>query len=378
MTSSQEPPLTRRELRERERLQEQPAPSETPDAPATSFPPQQQQAPQPAPPAQAPQHPAPPVVHPVPAAPFSTGPAYPAPNQAGAYGQQAPAFGGAVAAPTPDQSQYAPRAPQPAAPPAPPAYDPRGGEAATPERTLTRRELRAMLDSSQLGDLDIDFDDVDDPAPVAPPASASGYPAHPAAAPPMPVAPQAPSQPYVPVQQQAHAPQPTTAPEAAYAEAKPVGHWTSQLNAPVDRVEPFDQMLSRGGVSHGVPTTTNALILPTLPDHGQMGNSLASGGEIIATGSIDLPRSYGATGLHPSQIDSSDVDRLFDHVEDVGTGVAPVAATRAISTQGAARAMMAAPKKEGMNVPLVLAVTAGVLALGVVATLVIGALAGLF
>ena len=379
MTSSQEPPLTRRELRERERLQEQPVPSETPDAPATSFPPQQQ-APQPVPPAPAPpQHPAPPTVHPVPAAaPISTAPSYAAPNPAGAYGQQAPAFGGAVAAPTPDQGQFAPRAPQPGGQPAPPAYDPRGAEATTPERTLTRRELRAMLDASQLGELDVDFDDVDDPAPGASPAPASGYPAYPTARAPMPGRPPAPAPQQVPVQQQAHAPQPTTAPEAAYAEAKPVGHWTSQLNAPVDRVEPFDQMLSRGGVSHGVPTTTNALILPTLPDHGQMGNSLASGGEIIATGSIDLPRSYGATGLHPSQIDSSDVDRLFDHVEDVGTGVAPVAATRAISTQGAARAMMAAPKKEGMNIPLVLAVTAGVLALGVVATLVIGAMAGLF
>jgi hypothetical protein len=162
------------------------------------------------------------------------------------------------------------------------------------------------------------------------------------------------------------------------AAPKPVGHWTDQLNMPVDRPEPFDQLLSRGGVSHGVPTTTNALILPTLPDTGPMGNPLAKSGEVIVTGSIDLPRSFGATGVHPSQIDSSDVDRLFDQVED-GAGVgAPVAATRAISTQNAARAMMAPPKKEGMNVPLVLAVTAGVLALGVVATLVIGAVAGLF
>ena len=84
--------------------------------------------------------------------------------------------------------------------------------------------------------------------------------------------------------------------------------------------------------------------------------------------------------MHPSQIDSSDVDRIFDsNVEDVaGPGVAPVAATRAISTQGPSKAMMAPPSKEGMNVPLVLAVTAGVLALGVVATLVVGAVAGLF
>ncbi|MRX44898.1 hypothetical protein [Agromyces kandeliae] len=160
---------------------------------------------------------------------------------------------------------------------------------------------------------------------------------------------------------------------------KPVGHWTSQLNLPDDHSEPYDQLLSRGGSPRGVPTTTNALILPSLPDQGSLGQQLAPSGEIIVTGSIDLPRSYGATGVHPSQVDSSDIDRLFDSVEDLaGPGVAPVAATRAISTQQPSRAMMAPPSKEGMNVPLVLAVTAGVLALGVVATLVVGAMAGLF
>ncbi|HEU4756616.1 MAG TPA: hypothetical protein VFS72_08145, partial [Agromyces sp.] len=161
---------------------------------------------------------------------------------------------------------------------------------------------------------------------------------------------------------------------------KPVGHWTSQLNLPEEPAEPFDQLLSRGGGVRGIPPTTNALILPSLPDQGALGTPLAPSGEIIVTGSIDLPRSYGSTGVHPSQIDSSDVDRIFDsNVEDVaGPGVAPVAATRAISTQGPSKAMMAPPSKEGMNVPLVLAVTAGVLALGVVATLVVGAVAGLF
>ena len=99
----------------------------------------------------------------------------------------------------------------------------------------------------------------------------------------------------------------------------------------------------------------------------------------MVTVSIDLPRSYGSTGVHPSQIDSTDIDRLFEQVEDsTGTGVAPVAATSAISTQGGTRTMLAPPTKEGMNVPLVLAVTAGILALGVVGTLVIGALTGLF
>ena len=357
MTSSQEPPLTRREARERERLlQEQQAqagsdaasaPTPAPAAPAS-------------PPAASPPAPATPV-QPAPT------PAYPAPRPAGGSDDRPSPFG--VSLPQPAPQSW----PQPPAP------------STTPERTLTRRELRAMLE----GQSD-EFDDLDvDPEPMRPgPAaalSASGFPS------PAPASPADPrtadpagttSVPFPPQPAPTRLPTPHQVAESAIADEpaaapKPVGHWTAQLNAPAERAEPFDQLLSRGGVSHGVPTTTNALIMPNLPDHGPMGSGMKSG-EVIVTGSIDLPRSYGATGVHPSQIDSSDVDRLFDQVED-GAGVgAPVSATRAVSTQSASRAMMAPPKKEGMNVPLVLAVTAGVLALGVVATLVIGAVAGLF
>ncbi|MFB6609126.1 hypothetical protein ACFCVO_02295 [Agromyces sp. NPDC056379] len=384
-------------MRERERLLEQQEPSATPDAAGQTlpvpdtFPPVAPQPPvQPAPvqsmPAPAapvhsmPAQPVPAQSVPAPALPVSAAsPAYAAPRPAGGFGEPGVAFPAAPPITTPQQSPFAPRpvipAPAPAAPapvqsPADAASYPRAAaaqpqsaperdssEATTPERTLTRRELRAMLDGNQLDEFDFEDDEIDGPAPQSQqptPAAASfpvaGGPVHP------------------------------VRPDGDIASPSPaVGHWTSQLNAPVESAEPFDQLLSRGGVSHGVPTTTNALILPTLPDHGSLGGTpLAASGEIIATGSIDLPRSYGATGVHPSRIDSSDVDRLFDQIEEAGTGAAPVAATRAISTQGAARAMIAPPKKEGMNVPLVLAVTAGVLALGVVATLVIGAVAGLF
>ncbi|MFD4420001.1 hypothetical protein ACFWN7_00660 [Agromyces sp. NPDC058484] len=333
MTSSQEPPLTRRELRERERLREQQAATSTPDAAATT--------PAPAAPSRQPAStpPAAAVTTPAPANPFAP------------------------------RSQPEPQAPAPGR--YPDAVEP---EPPTPERTLTRRELRAILDANSADFFDLESEDesvepTSRPAAAAAAVPAAPFPSHQAAHVPAPAPTRAPT-PHQ-ISESAIADEPVAAP-------KPVGHWTDQLNAPVDRAEPFDQLLSRGAVSHGVPTTTNALILPTLPDHGPLGDSIASSGEVIITGSVDLPRSYGATGVHPSQIDSSDVDRLFDQVED-GAGIgAPVAATRAISTQGAARAMMAPPKKEGMNVPLVLAVTAGVLALGVVAALVIGAVAGLF
>ncbi len=340
MTSSQDPPLTRREARERERLlREQQGASATPDAAARTG----SNPPQPAPPARPVDEPAP-VIQPPPYAarqpePISSFPSTPVRGDASG----------------PRQHTIVP----------PMSFDRGAGRGAdanddAPERTLTRRELRAMLDANAV---ELDDIDADDEAVAAEDTAAdSGRSPQPlgvrAAAP--------------------HQVSDAAIADEAIAAPKPVGHWTAQLNTPVDGAEPFDQLLSRGGVSHGVPTTTNALILPTLPDHGPMGDSFAKSGEVIVTGSVDLPRSYGATGFHPSQIDSSEVDRLFDQVEDGAAVGAPVSATRAISTQSAARAMMAPPKKEGMNAPLVLAVTAGVLALGVVATLVIGAVAGLF
>ncbi|MFF2273989.1 hypothetical protein ACFVTX_17065 [Agromyces sp. NPDC058136] len=415
MTSSNEPQLTRRELRELERLREQQAGTATPDAGAPAYAaPAAPVAPAPAPvaPQPQPQYSQPVAVpqsapqrmpvHPGQfSAPVSAAPpvaAAPAPAPAPSFAPQQPSGGFAPPAPAvPVQPQPpfgarpaappapVPAAPQPAAPQA--AAGPQASAGSAPERTLTRRELRAMLDGVQLDDFDDELDELDSsplpaPAPTAAPSPTFGGVSAPAAQPHQ----QMPQRP-------GPAPVQPTAPFAAAGvtdsgslnlpgvSAGTPGHWTSQLNVPdvEDRAEPFDQMLSRGGVSHGVPTTTNALILPSLPDQGSFANQLAQPGEVLATGSIDLPRSYGATGVHPSHVDSSEVDRLFEHqVEDVGTGVAPVAATRAISTQGASRTMIAPPKKEGMNVPLVLAVTAGVLALGVVGTLVIGAMTGLF
>lgn len=368
MTSSQEPPLTRREMRERERLLEQQSDQPTPDSdgrPSPTPEPTSFTPPAPANPPAAPVAPSNPAVR----GP-ATSPTFAPPRPGGGFAvPQGSPFGGQAVPPTPQPDPFSPRPVAPSADPTPEAPI----SATTPERTLTRRELRAMLDVGQLDEFD---DEVE--------ASAAGAPASPAARPAPAPAPAMPAAPISSAPVSASQPQATPADVPGVKRASDptpatnAGHWTSQLNVPIDEPEPFDQLLSRGALSHGVPTTTNALILPSLPDQGPLGNQITTAGEIIATGSIDLPRSYGATGVHPSQIDSSDVDRLFDHVEDVGTGVAPVAATRAISTQGAARAMIAPPKKEGMNVPLVLAVTAGVLALGVVATLVIGAVAGLF
>ena len=71
-------------------------------------------------------------------------------------------------------------------------------------------------------------------------------------------------------------------------------------------------------------------------------------------------------------IDSSDLDRLLDSEENEfnTSEVAPIRASRAISTHTSTRGVIAPPKKRGGRLPVVLMVTAGVLAVGVIGLLV--------
>ncbi|HSP53090.1 MAG TPA: hypothetical protein VLO00_09370 [Cryobacterium sp.] len=160
----------------------------------------------------------------------------------------------------------------------------------------------------------------------------------------------------------------------------PVGHWSLARDEVDDHVpgvtqlEPFDQLVARGIGAGGIPTTTNALILPSIPHQGSTSGPLASTGEIMVTGSIDLPRSLGSTGALPNVFDSSDMDQMLDQLDEGGhhSGVAPVSASRAVSTHASTRGVMAPPAKRGLTVPAVLTVTAGVLAFGVLALIVAG------
>jgi hypothetical protein len=146
----------------------------------------------------------------------------------------------------------------------------------------------------------------------------------------------------------------------------PTGHWSTAAELE-DGAEP----ITTRNVTHSTAaTTTNALILPSLPQADATG-PLTSTGEILVTGSIDLPRSIGATGAH-DRIDSSDIDRLLDGEENEfnTSEVAPVRASRAISTHTSTRGVIAPPKKRGNTLPVVLMVTAGVLAIGVIGLLI--------
>ncbi|WP_223690378.1 hypothetical protein [Leifsonia poae] len=259
---------------------------------------------------------------------------------------------------------------------------------ATPERALTRRELRAMQQAQeanqQAGHPESVIPVTFSPAthevkPAEPSASAEDaseprswpFAAVPASA--DPIATAAPVEPVSAVSVSAESALPTAQGEADAAPQPyqpPVGHWSTAAELD-DKNQPFDQIISRSVGVSGSATTTNALILPTLPTADATG-PLTSTGEILVTGSIDLPRGLGATGAHPDRIDSSDIDRLLDGEDNEfnTSEVAPIRASRAVSTHTSTRGVITPPKKRHGRLPLVLSITAAVLLVGVVGLLV--------
>ena len=248
----------------------------------------------------------------------------------------------------------------------------------TGERTLTRRELRAMLQaqaanqqanhSPAIAEPIIPVTFTDEGAPAAPVSAASQADSAVTSSPTSvftAFGSQAPAAPAAAAAAPAEEDEDTTAQERRPF-TPPTGHWSTAAE-----LEDGSEPITSRNVGHSTAaTTTNALILPSLPQADATG-PLTSTGEILVTGSIDLPRTLGATGAH-DRIDSSDIDRLLDSEENEfnTSEVAPVRASRAISTHTSTRGVIAPPKKRGNALPVVLMVTAGVLAVGVIGLLI--------
>ena len=164
----------------------------------------------------------------------------------------------------------------------------------------------------------------------------------------------------------------------------PIGHWSVDAEAPrADESQPdqsLDELINRGIGAGGIPTTTNALILPSIPHQPNSVSPISNTGEIMITGSFDLPRSLGSTGAHPNLFDSSEMDHIMDQLDadQLGGDSAPVSASRAVSTHASTRGMLTPPKKQRASLPTILVITTAVLAVGVLALFVIGYLSGAF
>jgi len=145
----------------------------------------------------------------------------------------------------------------------------------------------------------------------------------------------------------------------------PVGHWSQQAHDSND-TEIHDE---ETGTRRVAVTNTNAIILPNSALADPTG-ALNATGEVILTGSIDLPASLSSTGSH-RPIDGAEVDRLLEqHDEQPETDASPVRASRAVSSHTSTRqVVLAAAKPKESRTPLILGVTVG--AVGVAAAAVI-------
>jgi hypothetical protein len=277
------------------------------------------------------------------------------------------------------------------APLPPPAH-----ESAAPVVPLTRRQLRALQQSEEGQNqpiAEVPVVEVPEPPaasqaqPVTPtpapiahaPISALPLPEASVSAPPViseaPATDQAASQPAAP--EVIDSAPVTTGEVRAYQ--PPTGHWSLGAN------ESFDDVLTAGVTdarirsveSSGGSSTTNALIMPVVPSAVDMTGPLNATGEILLTGSIDLPRGLGATGQVQGRFDGSDIDRMLDqHDRDAtpNSSVEPVAATRAISTHAPSTGPnIVPPRKTSHKVGAIVgSVAGGVALLGVAGVLVAG------
>lgn len=139
--------------------------------------------------------------------------------------------------------------------------------------------------------------------------------------------------PLTPVERAAEAPavvEPVAVDAPAQAWSAPPGHWSIQAQAE-EQIEPFNAPINRT-VGSG-STATSALVLAELPQP-TLTSALRSTGEVMITGSIDLPRSLSSSGTSAGFEDEG-IDSLFEPYDQeiTSTDSAPVRAITAVSTQ---------------------------------------------
>ncbi|GGE87255.1 hypothetical protein [Mycetocola zhadangensis] len=145
--------------------------------------------------------------------------------------------------------------------------------------------------------------------------------------------------------------------------------------------QPFDQIIARGLEEAGNGVGTSSLILPSMPSGDPFTGPLSAQGGVVITGSIDISSGNGSTGGHPNSFDKSDIDAMFDEEDESrpATAGTPVSASRAVSTHTATRDVITPPAPARSNrLLLILAITAGVLAVAVLSVIIVGIAAGAF
>jgi hypothetical protein len=132
----------------------------------------------------------------------------------------------------------------------------------------------------------------------------------------------------------------------------------------------FDELLTADGSGGSQHTASSALIFNPPAGEGALDGPVASTGEILVTGSYELPKGIGSQGHAHGVADGKDVDAvLIDGELPPASSPTPIAASAAVSTIKPAGEVIRPPAPEkGNKLMLTLAIVAGglALALGVV------------
>lgn len=141
----------------------------------------------------------------------------------------------------------------------------------------------------------------------------------------------------------------------------------------------FDELIARNASTASL-ATPSALILSQTPAAPPLTGPITATGEVIVTGSYQLPAGLGSTAADPSVTDGKDVDAvLIDGELPASSSPTPIAASSAVSTvRGDVEIIRPPAPEKGNRLILSLAITAGVLAIAVIAVLVVALTNGVF
>ncbi|WP_431795602.1 hypothetical protein [Microbacterium enclense] len=142
----------------------------------------------------------------------------------------------------------------------------------------------------------------------------------------------------------------------------------------------FDQLISRSAAATGSVSTPNALILSQTPAGVPLVGPVTSTGEVLITGTFELPEGLGSAGHAPGTTDGRDVDMvLLDGELPPASSPTPIAASAAISTVKQPGEIIRPPAPEkGSKLVIGLIITTGALAVAVAVALVLAFTTGVF
>lgn len=176
-----------------------------------------------------------------------------------------------------------------------------------------------------------------------------------------------------PVVAQPRAPESASLAEATPAvppTEKPEGHWTRQLQLDDDPVLHPTSTVSRpvGEAS----ATTSAIVLPEAPLAIDLDAPLGATGEVLLTGSIELPDVLAATGA-VAVVPPTDADDRFDdeHVAHTSTNLQPVPASAVASQHALGTPIVSEPRPRVNRALTALLITAAGLAVVVTGLVVV-------